>query len=105
MKQHKEKYTPSPNETELETLTEFHKAIGDLNRIKILWKLMDGERCVGELAKEMDMTESAMSHQLRILKFSRLIRSHKSGKNVIYVLDDEHIRWILEETYAHISER
>ena len=51
------------------------------------------------------LSESAISHQLRVLKLARLVRSHKAGKNVFYILCDEHIKWVLEETYAHISER
>ena len=66
---------------------------------------MSGEVCVGDLAKEMDITESAVSHQLQTLKTARLIRCHKVGKNVFYVLEDEHIKWIMAETYAHISEQ
>lgn len=54
---------------------------------------------------KMEITESAISHQLRALRIARLAQSHKAGKNVIYSLQDEHIRWILEKTYDHISER
>ena len=86
---------PSPGE--LEQLTELHKAI--------LWYLMQKDSCVSELAQKMEVTESAISHQLRALRIVRLVQSRKAGKNVIYSLQDEHIRWILEETYAHISER
>ena len=91
---------PSPGE--LEQLTELHKAMGDYTRMRILWYLMQKDSCVSELAQKMEVTESAISHQLRIV---RLVQSRKAGKNVIYSLQDEHIRWILEETYAHISER
>ena len=58
-----------------------------------------------DLAKEMQATKSAISHQLRALRIVRLVYSRKVGKNVFYSLQDEHIGWILEETYAHISER
>ena len=88
---------PSPGE--LEQLTELHKAM------RILWYLMQKDSCVSELAQKMEVTESAISHQLRALWIVRLVQSRKAGKNVIYSLQDEHIRWILEETYAHISER
>lgn len=94
-----------PDQDDLEKLSELHKAMGDYTRMKILWKLMERKRCVGELAEEIQVTESAISHQLRALKMARLVHSHKSGKNVFYSLEDEHIQWILEETYAHISER
>ena len=85
---------PSPGE--LEQLTELHKAMGDYTQ---------KDSCVSELAQKMEVTESAISHQLRALRIVRLVQSRKAGKNVIYSLQDEHIRWILEETYAHISER
>ena len=94
---------PSPGE--LEQLTELHKAMGDYTRMRILWYLMQKDSCVSELAQKMEVTESAISHQLRALRIVRLVQSRKAGKNVIYSLQDEHIRWILEETYAHISER
>ena len=96
-------FVPSP--AELEQLAELHKAMGDFTRMRILWCLMQKEYCVSGLAQEMDITESAVSHQLRALRIARLVRSHKAGKNVIYSLQDQHIRWILEKTYDHISER
>ena len=71
-----------PSSAELEQLAELHKAMGDYTRIRILWYLMQKEYCVSDL-----------------------VQSHKAGKNVIYSLQDEHIRWILEKTYDHISER
>ena len=77
----------------------------DYTRMRILWYLMQKDSCVSELAQKMEVTESAISHQLRALRIVRLVQSRKAGRNVIYSLQDEHIRWILEETYAHISER
>lgn len=94
-----------PVAKELDTLSELHKALGDYTRIRILWLLMEREWCVSELAGEMKMTESAISHQLRILRSARLVNGRKAGKNVFYTLADEHIRWILEKTYDHISEQ
>lgn len=82
-----------------------HKAMGDHTRMRILWHLTQKEYCVSDLAKEIGVTESALSHQLRALRIVRLVRSRKEGKKVIYSLQDEHIGWVLEETYAHISER
>lgn len=89
---------PSPGE--LEQLTELHKAMGDYTRMRILWYLMQKDSCVSELAQKMEVTESAISHQLRALRIVRLVQSRKAGKSVIYSLQDEHIRWILEETYT-----
>jgi ArsR family transcriptional regulator len=94
-----------PNSSELEQLTELHKAMGDYTRMKILWYLMKQEYCVSDLAKKIKVTESAISHQLHELRIARLVRSRKDGKKVFYSIQDEHIQWILEETYAHISER
>lgn len=94
-----------PNATDMDKLSELHKAMGDSTRMKILWILMEKEYCVSELAERLSLSESAISHQLRVLKSARLVRSHKAGKNVFYILCDEHIKWVLEETYAHISER
>lgn len=94
-----------PTQQELEQLSELYKAMGDYSRMKILWLLMSHELCVSDLAKQMNITESAISHQLRGLRIARLVQSRKAGKNVFYSLLDEHIQWVLEETYAHISER
>ena len=94
-----------PNSSELEQLTELHKAMGDYTRMKILWYLMKQEYCVSDLAKKIKVTESAISHQLHELRIARLVRSRKEKKKVFYSIQDEHIQWILEETYAHISER
>lgn len=94
-----------PDAKELDTLSELHKALGDYTRIRILWLLMEREWCVSELAAKMKMTESAISHQLRILRSARLVNGHKVGKNVFYSLADEHVRWILKNTYDHIAEQ
>ena len=73
---------PSPGE--LEQLTELHKAMGDYTRMRILWYLMQKDSCVSELAQKMEVTESAISHQLRALRIVRLVQSRKAGKSVIY---------------------
>ena len=87
-----------PSAAELEQLAELHKAMGDHTRMRILWHLTQKEYCVSDLAKEIGVTESALSHQLRALRIVRLVRSRKEGKKVIYSLQDEHIGWVLEET-------
>jgi len=94
----------NPNSDELEQLADLYKAMGDYTRMRILWYLMSQEHCVNDLAKKMEITESAISHQLRGLRMSKLVRARKAGKNVFYSLQDEHIKWILKQTYAHISE-
>lgn len=73
-----------PSSAELEQLAELHKAMGDYTRMRILWYLMQKEYCVSDLAQKMEITESAISHQLRALRIARLVQSHKAGKNVIY---------------------
>lgn len=105
MERQQKNYGTLPNAADLDTLSELYKAMGDSTRIKILWVLMKQENCVKELAIQMEVSESAISHQLKVLKLARLVRSHKAGKKVFYSLCDEHIKWILEETYTHISER
>lgn len=92
-----------PSAAELEQLAELHKAMGDHTRMRILWHLTQKEYCVSDLAKEIGVTESALSHQLRALRIVRLVRSRKEGKKVIYSLQDEHIGWVLEETYAPLT--
>lgn len=94
-----------PGKKELDALSELYKALGDYTRIRILWLLMEREWCVSGLAKEIKMTESAISHHLRILRIARLVNGHKIGKNVFYNLSDEHVKGILENTYDHILER
>ena len=105
MERQQKRYMSIPNTADMDKLSELHKAMGDFTRMKILWILMGHEYCVNELAVQMNMSESAISHQLKILKFAKLVSPHKVGKNVFYTLCDEHIKWILEETYLHISEK
>ena len=95
--------------TELETglldeLADLFKTYGDATRLRILSCLSRGELCVNELAESLEMTQSAISHQLRILKNSRLVKSRRDGKLIYYSLDDEHVRLILSQGMAHILE-
>ena len=91
-------------ENTLASLTELFKAIGDPTRVRILWALHNAETCVCDLAIQLNMTQSAISHQLRVLKQTRLVRNRKDGKTVYYSLDDEHIFGIFEAGVAHIRE-
>ena len=86
-----------PNSSELEQLTELHKAMGDYTRMKILWHLMKQEYCVSELAKKIEVTESAISHQLHELRIARLVRSRKDGKKVFYSIQDEQFNGFLKK--------
>ena len=94
------------SETELYDLAELFKIFGDSTRIRILFTLFKTEEVsVGELADSLNMTVSAISHQLRILKHSKLIKSRREGKQSLYSLDDEHVRTIMECGMEHIEEK
>jgi ArsR family transcriptional regulator len=86
-------------------LAELFKVFGDLTRINILWALSEKESAVHELAESLEITMSAVSHQLSVLKRSRLVKSRKEGKNVYYSLDDEHIHSIFQAGLQHVCER
>ena len=91
-----------PEETELYDLAELFKIFGDSTRIRILFVLFEAEVCVCDLAAALNMTQSAISHQLRILKQSRLVKSRREGKSVFYSLDDEHVATILAQGMEHV---
>ena len=93
-----------PKETKLYDLAELFKIFGDSTRIRILFVLFEAEVCVCELAQALNMTQSAISHQLRILKQSRLVKSRREGKSVFYSLADEHVRTIIAQGCEHIEE-
>jgi DNA-binding transcriptional ArsR family regulator len=93
-----------PMEESLYDLAELFKVFGDSTRIKILWALDESEMCVCDIAVLLNMTQSAISHQLRVLKQAKLVRSRKDGKIVYYSLDDEHVRRIFDQGLVHISE-
>ncbi len=93
-----------PSEEELYDLAELFKVFGDTTRIRILYELFGGEMCVGDIAEKLAMTQSAISHQLRVLKANRLVRFRRDGKTVYYALDDEHVRDIIEKGVEHIME-
>ncbi|NLO89231.1 MAG: helix-turn-helix transcriptional regulator [Clostridia bacterium] len=94
-----------PPEETLYDLAELFKVFGDTTRVKILWALDKSEMCVCDLAVLLNMTQSAVSHQLRILRQARLVKYRKEGKIVYYSLDDEHVKQIFEQGLVHISER
>lgn len=85
-------------------VSNFFKIMGDDTRVRILWALDQHEMCVSDIAVLLNMTKSAVSHQLRILKDTHLVKSRRNGKNVFYALDDEHIKQIFEMAVHHISE-
>ena len=100
----KEVKNKMPKVEKLYELSDFFKVMGDGTRIQLLWALEESEMCVGDLAVLLDMTKSAISHQLKILKMSKLVKSIKRGKNVYYTLDDNHIKMILEKALEHVEE-
>jgi ArsR family transcriptional regulator len=93
-----------PMEENLYDLAELFKVFGDSTRIKILWALDEAEMCVCDIAVLLNMTQSAISHQLRVLKQARLVKYRKDGKIVFYSLEDEHIKQIFEQGLTHINE-
>ena len=91
-----------PNKENLESLSELFKVIGDLTRLKILWTLDNNEMCVCDIANVLNMTKSSISHQLAVLRENEIVKSRKSGKEVYYTLDDEHISKLYEIGIEHI---
>lgn len=88
----------------IERLANFYKIMADPTRLKILIALESGELCVTDIALLVNMSRSAVSHQLRSLKSAKLVRSRKDGKGVFYTLDDEHIHSIIKVALTHIKE-
>ena len=93
-----------PQEEALCDLAELFKVFGDSTRIRILFVLFEAEVCVCDLAAALGMTQSAVSHQLRILKQSKLVKSRREGKSVFYSLADGHVRTIIDQGLEHIEE-
>ena len=93
-----------PDETELDSLAELFKVFGDPTRIRILFVLFETEVCVCDLARALNMTQSAVSHQLRILKQSRLVKNRREGKSMFYSLADDHVRRMIAQGREHILE-
>jgi ArsR family transcriptional regulator len=94
-----------PQEETLYDLAELFKVFGDTTRIKILCALFVSEMCVCDIAALLGMNQSAISHQLRVLKQARLVKYRKDGKVVYYSLDDEHVKQIFDYGLVHINER
>lgn len=84
-------------------LSELFKSLGDQTRLKILFALSKNEMCVCDIAALLDMTQSAISHQLRVLRNVRLVRYHKVGKIVYYTLDDDHVNEIFKQGLDHVE--
>ena len=93
-----------PPEETLYDLAEFFKVFGDSTRIRILYALFEAELCVGDMAKLLGLSQTACSHQLRVLKNNKLVRFRREGKVVYYSLSDDHVRSIIEKGMEHVEE-
>lgn len=93
-----------PDEEILYDLAELFKVFADSTRIKILYVLFESEMCVCDIAQLLGMTQSAISHQLRVLKQSQLVKYRREGKSIFYALADSHIETILNQGLEHIAE-
>jgi DNA-binding transcriptional ArsR family regulator len=93
-----------PSDEEIYELSDFYKVLGDSTRLKILFALLSSEICVQCLAELLNMNQSAISHQLRVLKQSRLVKFRKEGKFKFYSLDDEHVSQMMVLGMSHLTE-
>ena len=93
-----------PDEDALYDLAELFKVFGDSTRVRILYALIDEELCVCDLSEALDMTQSAISHQLQILRSSKLVKSRREGKQIYYSLADAHVVTIMAQGLDHILE-
>jgi ArsR family transcriptional regulator len=96
-------YNPLSTELAAEVAETF-KVLGDVTRVRILDALAQQERCVSDLAALVGLTESAVSHQLRLLRNTRLVRTRRAGRMVFYALDDQHIVSLFEQASQHVAE-
>ena len=93
-----------PDDEILYDLAELFKVFGDSTRIKILYSMFDNELCVNDIARLLNLSQSSVSHQLRILKTSKLVKFRREGKSIYYSLDDEHVRSIISMGMEHVEE-
>ena len=93
-----------PADELLYDLADVFKIFGDSTRLKILFALFGGEMCVCDIAESLDMSQSAISHQLRVLKQSKLVKFRRDGKSILYSLDDAHVSTIIAQGLNHIEE-
>ena len=92
-----------PGDDAIERVSSFFKVLGDNTRIRILYALKEKELCAGDIAVLLNMTKSAVSHQLAMMRNMHQVRSRREGKNVFYSLDDQHIVDIIEEALIHMT--
>ena len=93
-----------PSDELLQDLGDLFKIFGDTTRIKIMYALYEGEMCVCAISELLNMTQSAISHQLKTLKDANLVSARRDGKEIYYSLSDEHVKSIIAEGFEHITE-
>lgn len=93
-----------PDECQMADMAEFFKVFGDSTRIKILYVLFEAELCVCDIAELLNMTQPAISYQLRVLKQARLVMNRRSGKTIFYSLADDHVKTIIGMAKEHLEE-
>ena len=93
-----------PDEDRLYDLAEVFKVFGDSTRIRILYALFEAELCVGDMAQLLGLSQTAVSHQLRVLKTNKLVRCRREGKSIFYSLADDHVRRIINQGLEHVGE-
>ena len=93
-----------PQGQELEDLIQLFKALGDTSRMKVLFQIGFSEACVSEVADKLNMSESAVSHHLHVLRMNGLVRRRRSGKTILYAMEDDHVRTIIAQGCKHIEE-
>ena len=89
--------------TVAERLASTFRVLGDPTRLRILWAIAGEEQCVGDLASDLGLSQSAISHQLRLLRNLRLVKSRRAGRSVLYSLDDAHIERLFQEGLDHVN--
>lgn len=95
---------PLPQVKDVLALSNFYKILGDATRIKILLVLIEGRLCVCEISQALNMKQSAISHQLKLLRLANLVKNEREGKVIYYSLSDNHIKEIFEITNIHLKE-
>lgn len=94
-----------PYESTIYELSDFYKNFGESTRLKIVLALMDGELCVADIAEAVGSSQSAVSHQLRVLRNSKIVKSERDGNLVFYSIDDEHVNTLVKVGLEHIKEK
>lgn len=92
-----------PDKETVVKIAELFKAFGDPTRVQILSVLLNGERCVTQIVEMVDISQSAVSHQLRLLKQLHLVKARREGKNILYALDDDHVHTMLQMGLEHVE--